>query len=555
MYAPLLANRYLTSRIIPLLAVAAVALCVALVIVVVSVMTGFLDMVRSSGKSLSGDVVVSRPIAGIPYYEELLGDIRALPETAAASPVVETFGLLQMPYGTGDGGKQIEMVEVWGIDPQSLDGVVAYRDKLYWKTPAEAELARLAEDDPLRDPMFHRERDGMSLATGDGAAGVVVGIEISPFNKRTRDGSYRTINPQSGLQDWGYFMPNAGDVTLTLVPVSERGSVLGDKKRRFAVVNEFRSGLYQVDANRVLAPIAAVQEMLRLDAAPIVSTTDLDENGRGKVTGESPARVTTILVRAKDGVTPDRLQEAVQAAYKKFWDRARADDRRLTDPPPPSGVSIATWEQQLASFIGPVEKERELMRTLFSIIYVVCAVLVLAIFWAIVQEKTRDIGILRAVGASRTGILWIFVRYGLLIGIVGSIAGVLLAWGIVARINDIHEALGTPAPSWMKIAAWIPVPVGLAMVARSIMRAAALQVVLWSFATTTLAVIALALTFHQGFLVWDPSVYYFSRIPSRIDPFAAATTVAGGVLFSVLGALIPAARAADTDPVQSLRYE
>ena len=72
MYAPLLANRYLTSRIIPFIAVAAVALCVALVIIVVSVMTGFLDMVRNSGRTLIGDVVVNYPISGIPYYEELI---------------------------------------------------------------------------------------------------------------------------------------------------------------------------------------------------------------------------------------------------------------------------------------------------------------------------------------------------------------------------------------------------------------------------------------------------------------------------------------------------
>ncbi|MFM1867362.1 MAG: Lipoprotein-releasing system transrane protein LolE, partial [Planctomycetota bacterium] len=75
MYAPLLANRYLTSRIIPFLAVAAVALCVALVIVVVSVMSGFLDMVRSSGKTLIGDVVVTRDIVGIPYYQDFIREI------------------------------------------------------------------------------------------------------------------------------------------------------------------------------------------------------------------------------------------------------------------------------------------------------------------------------------------------------------------------------------------------------------------------------------------------------------------------------------------------
>ena len=71
MYQTLLTTRYLTSRVIPLIAVAAVALCVALVIVVVSVMSGFLNMVQSAGRTLMGDVVISYGISGIPYYEEL----------------------------------------------------------------------------------------------------------------------------------------------------------------------------------------------------------------------------------------------------------------------------------------------------------------------------------------------------------------------------------------------------------------------------------------------------------------------------------------------------
>ena len=554
MYAPLLANRYLTSRIIPFIAVGAVALCVALVIIVVSVMSGFLEMVRSSGKALTGDVVVSRPITGIPYYEELLRDIEALPECASASPIVETFGLVQMPYGMGDGSKQIEMVEVWGIEPASLDKVVQYGDKLYWKTPGAKARADMSEDDPLLDPYFHREQAGMSLAGEGGAPGIVLGIEISPFNKRSRDGSYRTVNPETAAQDAGYLMPGSA-VTLTLVPVSDRGSLGGEKKRRFGIVNEFQSGLYQIDANRVMIPLAVAQEMLRLDKAPIVSTTEFGDDGRPKVLGESPARATSLLVRAKDGVPAERLRDAIARTYEAFRERLRKDDARAVLPPSRDAVMIMTWEEKLADFIGPVEKERELMRTLFSIVYIVCAGLVLAIFWSIVQEKTRDIGILRAVGASRTGVLWIFLRYGLLIGTVGSAVGVLIAWAVVSRINDIHNALGTPAPIWLKALAWTAVPVGLFLIARGLRSASALRVVLWVYATAGLAIVAAVLTQHVGFLVWDPSVYYFSRIPSSIDLFTATTTAIGGVVFSVIGASIPAARAADTDPVQSLRYE
>ena len=552
MYAQLLSNRYLTSKLIPLTAVAAVALCVALVIIVVSVMTGFLDMVRTSGKTLIGDVVLSRDITGIPYYDDLIAELEALPEAEAACAVVETYGLLQMPYGTSDGGSRIETVQVWGIDPASFDRVTGFRSKLYWRKPSDDEARTLAPDDPRLDPEYQREADAMAMRDASGEPGLVLGIEISPFNRRTGDGTYRTLNT-FGEQDPGYFMPNSTGARLTLVPVSSTGSLTGEKKRQFAIVNEFESGVYQIDAQRVLAPLDAVQEMLLLDEAPLVSRTEFDENGRPKTIGTSPARATTILVRAADGVAPVALREAVEAAYDSFASRIAADAARAATMP--GAVTIATWEERLADLIGPVEKERELMRTLFSIVYVVCAILVLAIFWAIVQEKTRDIGILRAIGASRSGILWIFLRYGLLIGVVGSATGVLAAWATVSRINDIHTLLGSPAPIWVKGLAWCLAGAALLLAVRGAWRASALQFVLFLYLTLGLALVATALLLHRGFLIWDPSVYYFSTIPSRMDVGTAIITAIGGVVFSVIGASIPAARAADTEVVQSLRYE
>ena len=555
MYAPLLSNRYLTSRIIPFLAVAAVALCVALVIVVVSVMSGFLEEVRRSGKTLIGDVVVTRDITGIPHYEEFIREIEALPTAEAACAVVETYGLLQMPYGQGDGGKQIETVQVWGIEPTSFDRVTDYRSKLYWRTPTEEEAAALGPDDPRLDDEYQREVEGMSLHTASGEPGIVLGIEISPFNRRTKDGSYRTEN-QSGAQDPGYFMPNITPAPLlTLVPVTESGKIVGEKKMRFPVVNEFQSGVFQIDSQRVLAPIAEIQRMLALDAADVVSRTERDENGQPKIEGRTPARATTILVKAKPGVDPAQLRVDVEVAYARFFEKIMTDPVRSRFGKPPLSVLVATWEQRLSALLGPVEKERSLMRTLFSIVYVVCAALVLAIFWSIVQEKTRDIGILRAIGASRTGVLWIFLRYGMLIGVVGSLLGVLLAWAIVARLNDIHDLLGTPSPTWLRVLAWIAVLVGLGMIVRSVRQASALRTVLWGFGTVGLVSLAFVLWNHEGHVIWDPSVYYFSRIPSEIDTDIAWTTAVFGTLFSVIGAAIPAGRAADTDPVKSLRYE
>ena len=73
---------------IVLMAVAAVALCVALVITVVSVMTGFLDMVKESGRTLMGDVVVGYPVASIPYYEELIEVIEGKEKAAVATAAI-----------------------------------------------------------------------------------------------------------------------------------------------------------------------------------------------------------------------------------------------------------------------------------------------------------------------------------------------------------------------------------------------------------------------------------------------------------------------------------
>ena len=97
----------------------------------------------------------------------------------------------------------------------------------------------------------------------------------------------------------------------------------------------------------------------------------------------------------------------------------------------------------------------------------------------------------------------VWLRYGLIIGLVGSLLGGLLSYTIVRNINPIHEWLGS-----------------------------AFNVV-----------------------VWDPKVYYFSEIPNKVDPTTMAIVLAGGVLASALGALVPSLRAAFMDPVRALRYE
>ncbi len=545
----LLVRRYLTTRIIPLIAVAAVALCVALVVVVVSVMSGFLDALRSSGRTLMGDVIVSMQVRGIPYYEELIAEIEKLPGAKAASPLVDTVGLVRMPYPEGP-SKDIVMASIWAIEPQSFAQVTEMESTLWWK-PAKsaAEALAMGEDDPRRtldDRLLKDAREMRERATG--RPGALLGMHVSAANKRQRDGSYR-------LRNDFWWMPNH-EVTVTLVPISDKGTVSQSNSRVFKVVNEVMSGVYQVDKNRVFIPLKEGQEMLRLDSAPLVDTSaEPDERGNYPVIGRTPARATQVLVRAREGTTPEELRDQVMGAYEQFALRKSADPAALTKPPSLASIRIETWEERLRDLIAPVEKERQMMRILFSITYLVCAGLILAIFWSIVSEKTRDVGIMRAVGASRTGVLMIFLRYGLVIGIVGSVLGVFVGWVIIKNINSIHEAMGNKAPVWMWGGLFLLALGGAVMAVRAATRSRALAFLLWIVTALALAGTGTGLFLHQGFLIWDPAVYYFSSIPSQMDWMSALGTCIGAVVFSVLGAAVPAARAADIDPVRALRYE
>ena len=548
-YIQLLVRRYLSSRIIPLIAVAAVALCVALVVIVVSVMSGFLDNLRSSGRTLVSDVVVSRPYQGIPYYRELIADIEKLPGAAAATPLVDTYGLIRMPYPDGP-SKDVVAAQVWAIEPESFSRVTEFDRTIWWKPASSpAEALAMGEDD-LRRTMdaTHYENAKVLRDRATGKPGALLGMHVSRGNERQRDGSYRPLPSP-------WWMPNH-EITVTLMPISEKGTISQSNSRVFKVVNEVVSGVFQVDKNRIFIPLKDGQELLRLDEAPVVDTSaEPNADGSYPVIGRSPARATQILVRAKEGVTPQELKAQIVDAYEQFWLQRAADRTVSIKPPSPESVSIMTWEQRLHDLIGPVENERQMMRILFSITYLVCAGLILAIFWSIVSEKTRDIGILRAAGASRTGVMAIFLCYGLAIGVAGSLLGVGLAWLVIHNINAIHAAIGNDAPAWLYATFFMLALGALGLTVRAALRSSALGVLLWVVATLALAAIGTGLVFHRGFLMWDPAVYYFASIPSQIDWVNAWITFVAAILFSVLGAAVPAARAADIDPVRALRYE
>jgi len=523
----------------PLLAVLAVLLSAAMVLTVWSVMGGFLNMLLASGKSLMGDVLITYPVRGIPWYEDLLAQLEDDPAVAAATPTVEAPGLLKLPDGS------VRMVQVVGVEGTGYDKVTGFRKSVWWRPPEPgdkpvptADLRTFIPKRYLDEALALTEPDPV---TGDPKPAVVLGVEVSGYNKRNRDGTLTPRDPTGwwealGLQVEGFNKgawivqksspgdPDAppqrsaldelpflidGQVTLSVLPLSQQGVVVNVEARRLPVANEFRTDVYEVDANTVLFRLDALQAMLGLDearrvksAGELVPLVDL-ETGQERFDapediGVDPARATSVLVAAAPGVTPSELKEIVKARYETFA-------KTRIDAPPAQFVQFYTWQERpgVRTFVAAVKKETGLVLGLFGFISLTAVFLVFAIFWAMVSEKTKDVGVLRAVGASRQGVARLFLGYGFAIGLAGGLFGVGVSYLIVWNINAIHEWIGR--------------------------------------------------VFHV--YIWDPSIYYFTEIPNKVDPLHAIMVLVAACLFSVLGALAPAVKAARMDPVRALRFE
>ncbi len=515
MYQTILSRRYFLRKVIPQLAMLSVALCAAMVIIVFSVMGGFQKMVLEAGRKLIGDVAIERRVTGFGHYEEMLTEIRALPEVAAATPLVETLGLLKLFGGEEepiDLQPENKPVTVLGVRGNSYHEVNGFADSLIWRPYPPEEAAKFDPRD-IRHPDFAipgadaagKERLmeglwdlGQNLGEPGAEEGIVPGINVSPYNQWIGRGSYEVRY---------HWMPNGGEVTLTVLPIDDSGGILDAATRTLPVLNEFAVMRYDVDSAYVLVPFDMLQRMLELHERERL--TDVPErDAQGNILRDEfgdpiyqrvrqPGRCTKIVVKAADGVTPDELKPLLRDVYDRFH------QRYPLDVPPATSYTVRTWEDQIQHFVAQVRKETALMMTLFSIISLVSIFLVLSIFWTIVQQKTRDIGILRSLGASRPGIAWLFIRYGLVLGVVGSLLGGGLAHLIVWNINPIHEFIGRVT----------------------------------------------------GTYIWSPESYYFFELPNEVSPISAAVVMGCGMLFAVVGAIIPAVRAAWVDPVTALRYE
>jgi lipoprotein-releasing system permease protein len=229
----------------------------------------------------------------------------------------------------------------------------------------------------------------------------------------------------------------------------------------YKIVAIFEVGIYDYDKAFVLMPIENAQTLLRMDGS-----------------------IGIIELVTKD---PDRIDAMIDSV------------RTIV-----GGAGVTTdWRSMNAALFQALVVERTVMFWVLSIIILVAVFNILSSLIMLVRAKSRDIAILRTMGASRSSLMRIFVTVGTLIGALGIGLGLVLGFTVLAFRAQIVSGVS-------------------------------------------------ALT---GANLWDPSVRYLTDLPSKTDPLEVIGIVSLALLLSFLATLYPAWKAANTDPVQVLRYE
>ncbi|MFM9069825.1 MAG: ABC transporter permease, partial [Planctomycetota bacterium] len=330
--------------------------------------------------------------------------------------------------------------------------------------PANEQLG--ATSDPFRRaaPAADPFRGGASAPTEvvfdearEQHTGIVLGIAITSVRQRKPDGK---------IQD--FFLARPGDdVQITFPTAGQPPKAVSDK---FTIVDLYESKMSEYDSSFAFVPLSKLQD-LRGMVDPITGTTS----------------VTSIQIRLRAGSNLNVARDRLRAIF----------------PLEQFSYRVETWRDLQGPLLAAGRLAPTILYILLFLIIAVAGFGILATFFMIVVEKTRDIGILKALGAPSGGVMSIFLNYGLCLGLVGATVGMILGLIFVANINRIAKGI----------------------------------------------------EFITGHEVFDPTVYYFQTIPTIVKPFTVTWVTLGAILIAVLASVLPALRAARLHPVQALRYE
>lgn len=251
---------------------------------------------------------------------------------------------------------------------------------------------------------------------------------------------------------------------LTLISPKGSATVMGNIPRikSYRIIGIFDSGMHEYNSSYVFLPMQAAQKYFQLD----------DE-------------VTGIQIFSNDSTH-------IQAVTHQLENSFRNDNLKFVD-----------WTQSNNAFFGAVQVEQNVMFLILALIILVAAFNVISSLIMMVKDKTRDIAILRTMGASRGAIMRIFLMCGASVGVTGTLIGTILGILFCKNIEHIRQGL-------QKI---------------------------------------------TGTNLFNPEVYYLEHLPAKLDWSDVIQVVSMALFLSLLATLYPSWKAAKTDPVEALRNE
>ena len=440
------ALRLLRARKVNLISILGVTLGVAAIIIVMSVMDGFQLELRSMIRGTLSDLIVQIDPEQVGSYNDLRAAVGEVPGVAAVALQEHTFGAIPVENKDVDGALQ-------NLIPLRIVGIVPSE---------EAKVSRVMQQ--------------MLPAPGH---------PDNPFevNPDLLEGFTEEETPRVVISDWiarriGHGIPIAVGEQIRLVNYEE---VEGDDPGR----PELRFPDRWVIVSRIYDSGNSEYDKLHI-------YVDLTSSGRVFF----PSRMGTIVelrIKLKDYSRAEEVRGPVARVVARFDPNASYAPKWY----------VKTWEERQHNFLRAVNNEKFLLAFVLFFIVLVGCFTIFATLTMTVVEKTRDIGVLRALGATPGGILAIFVLNGTLVGVLGAALGYGLGELGAHNVNPIRNFLKTVF----------------------------------------------------GWDIFPPDIYLFDKIPAHIDHTAALAFALGAALAALLAAIVPAVRAARLQPVDALRYE
>lgn len=420
-----LALRYLKPKrtflsIITLISIVGVTLGVMVLILVISVMTGFEQELRRKVLGFDAHLVISN--SGV------MEDWEATAESVASKAlVVATAPFVQGPVIVEFQNRRLAP-KIRGIDPEQEEKVVSIREFLIAgsldlegdKTVMGSELAR--------------------------TLGVGVGDTVTVFSPGNIG---QILSEIDRLEKEGANQASISELKQMVLP------------KELEVSGIFESGRYLYDSEFLLVPLHIGQELYNLG---------------GGIHG--------LAVKTTDPYLAPQLRDELNASL------------------PAPGYAL-TWIDLNKQLFDAIRMERNVMFFLLMFIILVAAFGIMNTLITVTVQKTREIGVMKALGARIPQIIGVFLAQGMVVGVFGTLTGLGMGIATVQYRNEVSQ--------------WL---------------------------ATTL-----------GVEVFPRSVYQFSAIPAEIVPSDVAIICVSAFLVCSVAALIPAWFAARLDPVKALRYE